>query len=196
VKNQMFAFQAINRDEDKKTRFSITGKLPHIEIAIGDEEREGGPIFLKGAVDSCAGGTIGYRPYHEHIKELYPDIVYDFIDYKKSKLPKYYIGGVEKDGNGAVISAEIIYHTPYIVEGRPVDIVIGLSDQLAANTIYGIPLQEQAKFIIDLERQVVISSILRQDFPITFHVPIRNELVVPQDGLHNKVLLNKMNATT
>ena len=68
-------------------KYRLTGNLPHIELQIGDEAMvEGETFHLRGCLDSCAGGTIGYRPYHEHVSELLQDLVNTFMDYKNEGI--------------------------------------------------------------------------------------------------------------
>jgi hypothetical protein len=86
----------------------------------------------------------------------------------------YQIGGIEEDGKGVEITAEITYFTPYIVNGLFINVVIGLSDETLANTIYGLPLQNMAKFVIDLDLATVHSAVLRELFPLIFEKPSTN----------------------
>jgi hypothetical protein len=175
----------------KKSQFRLTAQLPHIALNIGEGEEDDPAICLKGALDTCAGGTIGYRPYHDSIREHYPHLVKDYLDFKKEGIPFYEIGGIEEDGEGVQVSAEITYFTPYIVNGLFVDFVVGLSDETSANTIYGLPIQTQTKFVIDLEESTVHSAVLRESFPVTFEEPSRTDSIIPQDGLLRKVLMSR-----
>jgi hypothetical protein len=173
------------------SRFVISGELPHIALTIGEDDGDEGTIQLKGCLDSCAGGTIGYRPYHEKIMEEYPQVVYEFIDYKTRNIPPYLIGGIEEEGEGIEITAEIAYKTPYIKDGQYVDLIVGLSDAVSANTIFGIPLQDKAGFVINYEQKHVISSAFKETFPIFYQAPERRDELIPQGGLSFKTLTTK-----
>jgi hypothetical protein len=168
--------------------FRLTSNLPHIDIQIGNEdtiERE--TFYLRGCLDSCAGGTIGYRPYHEHIVELFPHLINRFVDYKTEGIKPLIIGGIEEHGDGIYITAEVNYKTPYFIDGVPVELIVGLSDEMSANTIFGLPLQNKAKFIINFEEQAVTSMTFRSNFQLFFQQPTRYEEVSDQYGNSNKV---------
>jgi hypothetical protein len=83
-------------------------KLPHIEFSLGVGEEDDEIIKLKGSLDTCAGSTIGYRPYHESICNHYPHLVKEFMDLKKKGIPMYQIGGIEEDGEGVEITGRLL----------------------------------------------------------------------------------------
>lgn len=183
------AFQATKKPVNK-SKFALTGALPHISVSIGDEDHLDGVVKLKGCLDSCAGGTIGYQPYHEHLYKSYPELFYEFIDYKRAGMQWNFIGGIEEDGDGIEITAEISYKTPYIIEGCPVKIVVGLSDDIAANTIFGVPLQNNVRFVINYVEVAVTSSKFRETFIISYQALERIEnKVIPLAGLQSKTMI-------
>jgi hypothetical protein len=63
----------------RKSQFRLTANLPHIVLSLGEGlgEEEDKFVRLKGALDNCAGGTIGYCPYHDSIRTHYPHLVKD-----------------------------------------------------------------------------------------------------------------------
>jgi hypothetical protein len=74
----------------KVSQFGLTSQLPHVALNIGEgEEDDDGVISLKGTLDICAGGTIGYQPYHDSIRGHYPHLVKEYLDLQKEGVPIY-----------------------------------------------------------------------------------------------------------
>ena len=101
-------------------------------------------------------------------------------------IASYLVTGVEDSSEGIETSAEIAYRTPYWRDGVPVDLVIGLSDQMSANTIFGIPFMTKAKFVIDLEKQQVMTPVFGGIREIDICAPIRQERISWQGGITPK----------
>ena len=108
-------------------------------------------------------------------------------------LEEFNIGGVAADSFTSVV-AVIIYKTPFVVNGRPMNLVMGLSDDCAANTILGLTFLRSMRATICLEGEgSIISSLFGKTFPIDYHVPLRGGQV-PSCGDGNQVAFH--NAST
>jgi hypothetical protein len=162
-------FQAGVIPVTQKSVFHLSQIMPHASIAIG--LRGTGNIIAM--VDSGSGCSIGRLTYHKSIAEAHQDLVANF-----EWIPdeaQIGIGGVDAQGTPIKISAIITYHTPYRCDGQPIQLSLGLSQHVSANTILGIPFLRQSHCSImmntDNSKESLVCSRFGQVLPLIYQPP-------------------------
>jgi hypothetical protein len=117
-----------------KSVFHLSQIMPHASISIGLQ----GTGNIIAMADSGLGCNIGCLNYHKSIANTHQDLAANFewiLDDAQIG-----IGGVDAQGTPIKISAIITYHTPsYHCDGQTIQLLLGLSQHVSANTILGIP---------------------------------------------------------
>jgi len=157
----------INAEE---VHLSFSQVMPHINFPVGLKAQG----LVNAMCDTCAGVSMGRLQYHKSVYEHHPNIVYRF-NYMKDivNLEDFNIGGVAVDSFTSVV-AVIIYKTPFVINGRPMNLIMGLSEDCAANTILGLTFLRSIKATMCLDGEgSVISALFGKTFPIDYHIPFR-----------------------
>ena len=136
-------FQAIRKPAPT---LQLSSMLPHIQLELSDDDDHKSAALphlkLEGTYDMCASGTFRYRPYHEAIQQHYPHVVESFTDFSSSGFCMVNIRGISKEDDGIDLTAKIRYKTPYVLDdGLPGILEVALSDDIAVNTVFRLPLQ-------------------------------------------------------
>ena len=116
------------------------------------------------------------------VRERYPELIEDFGIMSGDPGDMIKVGGIEKEGDGAVCTHYIILKTPYIHLGEQVTLGIALTNELSCNLILGLPLIIRAKMVLNLWEKYVTSPVFKTSFPLEFHPPYSRERVPIQDG--------------
>lgn len=137
--------------------------LPHLPLEVGDPN-----VFtfnLKVAFDSLAVLNVGNADYHLSIAKRYPLAVKSLIWAKEEYTPLTLSGVVGKDNNKYKPTTEL----PAIIEyklvsktksGSSASFKVALGKHVAVNTIIGFATIKAAKFTLDMDNEVVTSSVL------------------------------------
>jgi hypothetical protein len=166
------ALSATPLNATKRYPFSMTERLPSIKIPIGSHEDD---MSLLGILDTGAGATLGYLPYHQEVSRRFPQVVMEYTSLKTKDYYEEHIGGVDGNGSAVTVSAAIRYALPYTVQGHRAQLVIALTNELADNTIFGVTMHKKCGFIINLENDTVHSQVFGDTFKIEYRVPSRDE---------------------
>ena len=165
-------------------RVSITERLPHIKLPIGQPDPDGNYKHnptMSGIFDTGSGLTIGNLSYWTSVKNTYPDLVEDFGEMTNDENEQIRVGGIEQEGRGATCTHFIEMKTPFTNQGTAVTISIALTEDLSCNLIYGLPLIVKAKMTANLWDKFVYSKVFDTTFKIEYHPPFARETVVIQD---------------
>mmetsp|Transcript_2606 Transcript_2606/g.3897 ORF Transcript_2606/g.3897 Transcript_2606/m.3897 type:complete len:345 (-) Transcript_2606:275-1309(-) len=157
-------------------------ELPHINFQIGD--RDGHPIIrMKGAVDSCAGVSLGELNYHKAMVEHYPELVAIFKPVSHYTDRNILIGGANKNGEQMAITHVISYKTPYTARGQPVRITLGLSEDAAATVLFSVGFLStlKATWSFDPASPSIHFPVINETLPVTYEKPTRR---IPVQGRH------------
>ena len=169
---------------DEPVYLSTSQVMPHINFQLGHKS-EG---LVNAMTDSCAGVSMGRLQYHKSVYEQAPHLVYRFSYLKDVvNMKAFDIGGVSSNNSTEVI-AIIVYKTPFVLNGKPMNLVIGLAEDCAANTILGLTFLRtiQATFVLHGEPNTIVSALLGQVYPIDYHVPLCGRHI-PACGEGNQV---------
>ena len=126
----------------------LSETMPHIHFPIGtgDPQNDG---TLCAMIDSGAGCNLGRKAYHLSIHEKFPKLVLAIeSEVNQDEWQNINIGHIDADGQPVVISAVIVYKTPYEIDGHPVNIRVGLADKTAINTIFGITFLRSSESVV------------------------------------------------
>jgi hypothetical protein len=147
----------------------VTRYLPHFDLPVGTD----GALFkIKTACDSCAGVNIGSLAFHLGIAKLYPAAVISLRDLRPDNL-EIHIGGVG-NGNGIVITHEIVYRMPVSLAGFEARIAFGLSDTAAATALTGISFLKKTRSILSFstpDEPTLMLQALNLTVPVSFEQP-------------------------
>ena len=177
------AYKSLPRHSDRK--IALTENLPHIELPVGDKEL-GTPIShlpkVKGVLDTGSGLNIGNKDYWSSVNDRFPELIEEFGEMSEEPGDMIKVGGIEKEGEGAICTHYVILKTPYVHQGEQVTLGIALTNELSCNLILGLPLIIRAKLTVNLWEKYVTSPVFKASFPIDFHPPYSRESVPIQDG--------------
>lgn len=146
--------------------------LPHLPLEVGDSN-----VFtfnLNVAFDTLAVLNVGNADYHLSIAKRYPLAVKSLIWAKEEYSPLTLSGVVGKDNNKYKPTTEL----PAIIEyklvsktksGSSASFKVALGKHVAVNTIIGFATIKVAKFTLDMDNEVVTSSVLdMKPVPVEF----------------------------
>jgi hypothetical protein len=120
-------FQAVSAK--KRFKMPISEALLHIKFRIGNKDS----LFqLDVAVDTCAAMNLAYKGYHGKIAQQNPQLVAEYIDFRKEGYSMFNVGRIDNDEQGIMVDAAITYltlsfhngeqkQTTIRVEGQPRD---------------------------------------------------------------------------
>jgi hypothetical protein len=162
--------------------FNMTGKLPTIRIPVGEAQDK---LALRGLPATCASISLGYLPYHQAVARSYPQAVAQYVVLAQADYREEQIGGVHGERASVIVTAAIRYLLPYQVQGSRATLVVALSNQLAANTIFGLTFQKRSKFIINLSNDSIHSEVFGDSYIVEYEVPTRDEVPSLQDSSPN-----------
>ena len=154
----------------------LSETMPHIQFPIGTGEPHN-DATLCAMIDSGAGCNLGRKSYHLSIYEKFPKLVLAVeSEVNQAEWQNINIGHIDADGQPVVISAVIVYKTPYEIDGHPVSIRIGLADKTAINTIFGITFLRSCESVVFFggstrNKDQLVSSRLGITLPIHMQPP-------------------------
>ena len=180
-------FEVMSSYHDGKPLLDIPVQkhLPHFSFHIGPVKHHFHPQ-LQPAYDTCAALNCGYMPYHLSIAKAYPDLVKSLI-YAGDDYSPLILRGVVSDSDKAIdnttaLTAVIEYYTPYTtVDGSNTTLKVALGNHVSANLILGMSTIKAARLTLDMNDDIVASSIL-DNFP-----PSKVVYKNTQRGLPNNV---------
>ena len=154
----------------------LSETMPHIQFPIGTGEPHN-DATLCAMIDSGAGCNLGRKSYHLSIYEKFPKLVLAVeSEVNQAEWQNINIGHIDADGQPVVISAVIVYKTPYEIDGHPVSIRVGLADKTAINTIFGITFLRSCESVVFFggstkNKDQLVSSRLGITLPIHMQPP-------------------------
>ena len=100
----------------------LSHTIPHIRFPIGTGDPNS-DATLCAMIDSGAGCNLGRKSYHLSIYEKFPKLIQAVeSQVNQAEWQDVNIGHIHDTGQPVVISAVIVYKTPYIIDGHPVTI--------------------------------------------------------------------------
>jgi len=129
----------------------LSAQMPHIRIPIGSDE-EGKDATLLAMLDTGAGCNLGRKSYHLQVQERCPDLVASVESIETNKdWSDIHIGSIEDKGAPVIITAVIVYCTPFVIDGHPIELRIGLAENAAINTVIGLPFLRAAQAVVHFQ---------------------------------------------
>jgi hypothetical protein len=112
---------------------------------------------------------MGKKDYHLKIAEKCSHVVKQVISLKESTHNTISIGGIK---DSVEIDTLIEYYLPFTYgDGEHYTLMIGLTEELPLNTLYGLPFILKAKIIPDYERQAAVSQYFKAEFNLSMEAP-------------------------
>jgi hypothetical protein len=156
---------------------SVDTNLPHFLLDIGQTNADTS-FKLSIAYDTCAVLCVGWSGLHLTFAHASPHLVKSLV-WAKDKFNPITLSGIvsSKDDEPSkvdklctVLPAVIKYYTPHTSkQGHPTSFKVAMGDNIAINTLLGMSMICPAKFSLDLEDDVINSSILDTvPFPVTY----------------------------
>jgi hypothetical protein len=179
----MVALSAIQSQlKDYDIQLKVSQQLPMVHFPVGPEDSGMSLLML---VDTGAGSSLGYLPYHLDCYRKFPG-AFAVPPVALSDLPgsqsSISMGGISQpngsEGNpssACTITHLCAYLTPYVIDGTKVKMVFALSPNCAVNTIAGFPLLYGCKMSILLESMSVISGTLGVAMPLSLRRPYNSD---------------------
>ena len=162
------SFSAIQAAQEK-LEFSISTMLFFLHVPIGMHEGKGAGINLKGLYDTGGCCNMGKKDYHLKIAEKCSHVVKQVISLKETTHNTISIGGIK---DSVEIDTLIEYYLPFTYgDGEHYTLMIGLTEELPLNTLYGLPFILKAKIIPDYERQAAVSQYFKAEFNLSMEAP-------------------------
>ena len=138
--------------------------LPHFSFHVGKLTDSFHPQ-LQPAYDTCAALNCGFLPFHTAVAKAYPELVKDIV-WAGDQFSPILLQGVVHDEakqNETTTSlvAVIEYFTPYTTaDGNSTTLKVALGNDVAANLILGIATIKAAGLNLDVQDDVITSSVL------------------------------------
>jgi hypothetical protein len=128
-------------------------------------------------VDSGAGLSLGCLAYHNSIYNRHPEFVHSWLDIEDSPyMEEFTIGGIDTKGNPTRVTSMISYITPFTINGQAVNIQFALAEDVASNTIIGIPFLRSTCSSLLFAHDTMVSQRLGHTFDIFYQVPQQSEI--------------------
>lgn len=158
---------------------SFNINLPHILLDIGDSSSLN--LKLSCGYDTLAVLNVGNADFHLRLAKRYPHLVKSLV-FAKDEYSPLTLSGVVGKGDDykptAALPAVIEYHLGNKTKhGDSASFKIALGKQVAVNTIIGFAMIKTGKLSLDLENDVVTSSVLA--FPEPLKVTYKPVQVTP-----------------
>ena len=168
--------------------------MPHIRIPIGSD-KPGMDATLLAMLDTGAGCNLGRKSYHLQVQQRCPDLVASVESADTNKeWTDIHIGSIEDKGSPIIISAVIVYRTPFVHDGHPIELRIGLAENAAINTIIGMPFLRAARAVLHFQGSqhspdqlvcprlgvtlpITMQTTVCTDEPVSVETPDRRSLV-------------------
>jgi hypothetical protein len=125
---------------------TLQKNLPTLLLRLGDSSNKHGDIELKVLFDTCGALSTGFKPHHDRIRQLHPELVHAYESFDKiNPFEPIRLSGalrnpddVSQEVTGALTSV-IRYKTPYVdCNCNPVLLSFDLGDTVSCNTILGL----------------------------------------------------------
>jgi hypothetical protein len=150
--------------ECRQMPIAVRNELPTLNSSLGSIETEQATVKLNVLFDTCGAIITGFKPYHDRIRRLHPEVVYDYESSGDMSNPFHPIKlsgdirdpkDITKDVVGD-LTAVIRYKTPYIdVEGHPILLCFALGDTVSCNSILGLPAINMLEMIWNIRQGTV-----------------------------------------
>jgi hypothetical protein len=126
---------------------AVQNNLPTLSLRLGDSSNQHGDIELKVNFDTCGALSTGFKPYHDRIKQLNPELVhaYESFDEMNPFEPIRLSGALRNPDDisqevTGTLTAVIRYNTPHVDRnGNPVLLSFALCNTVSCHTILGLP---------------------------------------------------------
>jgi hypothetical protein len=162
--------------------YSIANELPHLKLPVG---KQGNGYNLEGLFDTGGCSNLGWTPYFLKLADKHPQLVASIHKLEDKQMETIKIGGI---GGRIEVTHILEMWMPYVHNGKPTKINIGLSTGLPITCIFGLPFQIGTKSVIDLDVQRVDSKTLGCSWRLVMKPPHRR----PLESLDHPVTTGKI----
>lgn len=160
---------------------ALDNMLPTVFFDLsGPTDPSSKPLVSLGCLaDTCAALSSGNRHFHDHVRFTYPECVYAFEAFDDANpfnvialagaitTPSDY----RSDTHG-ILNAVITYRTAYTLpNGEPMLLKFALGDDVAVNSIMGLPTMRGLLMLVDIPNENIFSRSLHRSFPLEFITP-------------------------
>jgi hypothetical protein len=155
--------------------YPISDSLPFIDVPIGRVIAENGQPqdYLRGLADTGGCCTMAWKPYMLRLKEKFPHYIEDHTVLKERQFEDIRIGGIQ---GGVFITDVMTLFLPFTTDGSNHRIMLGLTDDLPINVLYGLPFLLQAQITLDMDAQTAKLRLLGTAFKLTLRSPKRLDI--------------------
>jgi hypothetical protein len=145
---------------------AVCNELPTLNLSLGSIEKGQSTFKLNVSFDTCGAIITGFKPYHDHIRRLHPEVVYAYesSDDMSNQFHPIKLSGAIRDPNDVKneivgdLTTVIRYKTPYVaVEGHPLLLCFALGDTVSCNTILGLPAINMLEMLWNISQGTVTS---------------------------------------
>ena len=150
--------------------YSIANELPHLKLPVG---KQGNGYNLEGLFDTGGCSNLGWTPYFLKLADKHPQLIASIHKLEDKRMETIKIGGI---GGRIEVTHILEMWMPYVHNGKPTKINIGLSTGLPITCIIGLPFHIGTKSVIDLDMQRVDSKTLGCSWRLVMKPPHRRPL--------------------
>jgi hypothetical protein len=142
---------------------TVQNNLPTLSLCLGESKNQHGHIELKVLFDTYGALSTGFKPYHDRIRRLHPELVHVYERFDKINQFKpirqsralYNPDDVSQEVTGA-LTLVIHYKTHYVdCNGNLVLLSLSLGDTVNCNTILGLPVMNCMNMIWNVRNAMV-----------------------------------------
>jgi len=160
----------------RQLEFSVNDMLAFLQFPIGLDSSN--RVMLRGLYDTGGCCNMGWKLYHLEIAQKHPKLVKQVLELESVQYEKIQIGGIK---DGVEIDTLIEYYIPH--QDHQNDnhtMMIGLTDSLPINTLYGLPFIIKAKLVPSFHRRACTSEFFKEEYELNMERPGR----FPIEHLH------------
>ena len=166
-------------EQARQLEFSVNDMLAFLQFPIGLDSSN--KVMLRGLYDTGGCCNMGWKPYHLEIAEKHPELVKQVFDLEKVQYENIKIGGIK---DGVEIDSIIEYYLPYQDhQGDNRTLMIGLTESLPINTLYGLPFIIKAQLVPFFHKNACTSQFFKEEYELNMEPPGR----YPVEHLHRNV---------
>jgi hypothetical protein len=144
----------------------VTRRFLHFLLPVDTSKDKN--LHLNVLVDSAGGASLGEYLEHKTFAQEHPDSVHQFIDLSNNdEYALLAINGINSSSPATPIKAVIIYQLPFLANGLPAMLSLGLADGLPASTLVSLPFLDATQSVIDLANKFICCNAFGEVWPFT-----------------------------
>ena len=114
---------------------------------------------------------MGDLVYWKEVGSRYPDLLANFHELAEHRIEPITIGGI---GAGRVEITHVMeLWLPWLLNGRPTKLVIGLGQDMPLTLLIGLPFFIASKVVMDLDNQTCFSKVFNVTWKLRLKVPVK-----------------------